>query len=73
MSDAKSLLPCVAKAAEIVGSLTKLAEKLGVSRPALYQWRKVPAERVIALETASGGKVTRHEIRPDLYPLETAA
>lgn len=29
--------------------------------------------RCAAIETATGGKVTRHELRPDLYPREQAA
>jgi len=34
--------------------------------------RPLPAKRVIAIERATGGKVTRYELRPDLYPLESA-
>jgi DNA-binding transcriptional regulator YdaS (Cro superfamily) len=30
----------------------------------------VPAERVLQVERLVGGKVTRHELRPDLYPVE---
>jgi len=30
----------------------------------------VPAEQVLAIESATGGQVTCHELRPDLYPLE---
>jgi len=32
---------------------------------------RVPAERVLPIEKVSG--VSRHELRPDLYPLEQAA
>lgn len=31
---------------------------------------RVPADMAIPVERATGGKVTRHELRPDLYPLE---
>jgi DNA-binding transcriptional regulator YdaS (Cro superfamily) len=34
---------------------------------------KVPAERVLLIEAATGGRVSRHELRPDLYPLEKIA
>jgi DNA-binding transcriptional regulator YdaS (Cro superfamily) len=30
--------------------------------------RKVPAEFVLAIERATGGRVTRHQLRPDIYP-----
>lgn len=37
----------------------------------ISQWEggkaKVPAERVSAIETATGGLVTRHDLRPDLF------
>ncbi len=40
----------------------------------VVHWRNrgVPAERVLEIEAATEGKVTRHELRPDLYPLEAA-
>jgi DNA-binding transcriptional regulator YdaS (Cro superfamily) len=47
----------------------ELARRLGVSPQAIDQWRrkgKVPAERVLALERATG--VSRSIFRPDLYP-----
>ncbi len=47
------------------GRLTKLAEALDVWPGAISQWDKVPAERVIAVEAATG--ISRHELRPDLY------
>lgn len=53
------------------GSLTKLAASLGITKSALSQWRRVPPMRVLAVETASG--VSRHELRPDIYPPAQAA
>lgn len=67
------LLDSVAAAAKCVGGVTRLAEKLGIKRPALYQWRRVPAERVLQIEHATAGQITRHQLRPDLYPEEAAA
>ena len=57
-------------AADAVGGVPTLAELLGVTRHAIYQWERVPAGRVIPIEAATGGKVTRHDLRPDLYPVE---
>jgi DNA-binding transcriptional regulator YdaS (Cro superfamily) len=73
MDDTGLKIEAVAKAAEIVGGATKLASVLGISRPAIYQWSRVPAERVLAIELATEGKVTRHDLRPDLYPEQIPA
>jgi DNA-binding transcriptional regulator YdaS (Cro superfamily) len=43
----------------------KLAKKLGISRQAIYQWEKVPAERVPEVARITG--VSRHILRRDLY------
>jgi DNA-binding transcriptional regulator YdaS (Cro superfamily) len=45
-----------------------LARRLGVSRPTLYNWDRVPAERVPDLVVAVDGAMTSHDVRPDLYP-----
>ena len=37
------------------------------------QGKKVPAEWCLPIEEATGGKITRHDLRPDLYPHEGAA
>ena len=47
---------------------SRLAKLIGVSRQSLYMWQRVPAERVIAVENATGGRIQRGHIRPDLYP-----
>lgn len=66
----------VEKAVEIVGSQSALAAMIGVRPQAVQQWVATgiaPVRRVIAIEQASGGKVSRHELRPDIYPEECAA
>lgn len=64
------------RAIEIAGSSAELARRCNVTRASLQGWKspgRVPAERVLAIEEAVDGKVTRHELRPDLYPQEQAA
>ncbi len=61
------------RAAEIVSSFGRLAKLVGITRQAISQWDKVPADRVLAVERATGGQVTRSELRPDLYPPQDAA
>lgn len=58
------------QAIEAVGGLAKLAEPLGISMQAISQWDEVPPLRVLAVERVSG--VSRHALRPDLYPPEVA-
>jgi len=53
------------------GGVSKLSDALGITGPAISQWDRVPANRVIAVERITG--VPRHELRPDLYPVESAA
>lgn len=55
------------------GGVRKLAERLGVTPQAVYKWRKtgIPAERVLDVERESG--VSRHELRPDIYPQDEVA
>lgn len=48
-----------------------LAKALGITHGAVNQWRRVPAERVIDVERATG--IPREKLRPDLYPSERAA
>jgi len=50
-----------------------LARALGIRAPSIYDWKVVPAERVLAVERATGRRVTRYELRPDIYPPEEAA
>lgn len=63
------------KAIAVVGSQSALARALVVSPQAVNQWlkSKVPAERVLEIEGATKGQVTRHDLRPDLYPNPTDA
>jgi DNA-binding transcriptional regulator YdaS (Cro superfamily) len=57
------------KAKTRIGGTTNLARALGGITPqAISQWRRVPAERVLAVERATG--ISRSDLRPDLYPRE---
>ncbi len=57
-------------AIEACGNAIQLARAIGVTPQAITFWKRrgrVPAERVIAVEAATGGRVTRDQLRPDLY------
>lgn len=58
---------------QAAGGLQPLAATLGVRYQAIQAWLKrgrVPAERVIAIERATG--VPRSTLRPDIYPEDRA-
>lgn len=48
-----------------VGGVSELARRLGISQPSVSNWNRVPAERVLDVEAATG--VERVVLRPDLY------
>lgn len=52
------------------GATVEIAAALGITSQAVTQWRRIPAERVLDVERITG--VPRHELRPDLYPVEAA-
>lgn len=55
----------VTLAIEAAGGVGPLARKLGISQPSVSGWTRIPAERVAAVEAATG--VARAELRPDLF------
>lgn len=61
------------KAVDVFGSQAALAAAIGKQQQHVQYWlkTKVPAEHVIPIERATGGKVSRHDLRPDLYPVES--
>lgn len=50
------------------GGVSALSRALGVAQPTVSNWRRIPSERVLAAEAATG--VARSVLRPDLYPDE---
>ena len=60
----------VTRAIQIVG-LYSLAKTCNVSYQAVLKWerKRIPAERVLAVERATGGRISRYELRPDIYPV----
>jgi TorA maturation chaperone TorD len=57
--------PGLQEAIRAVGGVTELARRIGISQPSVSNWSKVPAERVLQVENASG--IARTILRPDLY------
>jgi len=62
----------IESAVAIAGSQSELARRIGVRQGYVWKWLRsgrIPAERVIAVEAATG--ISRHELRPDIYPVES--
>jgi len=57
------------EAIKAAGSQLRLADEVGIASPSITGWierGKVPASRVLSVEKYTG--VSRHRLRPDLYP-----
>jgi len=52
-------------AVRAVGGVSELARRIGIAQPSVSNWDRVPAERVNAVEAATG--VARAVLRPDLF------
>jgi TorA maturation chaperone TorD len=57
--------PGLSEAIRAAGGVSELARQIGISQPSVSNWNRVPAERVVSVETATG--VDRAVLRPDLY------
>jgi DNA-binding transcriptional regulator YdaS (Cro superfamily) len=55
------------KAIQLAGGLTELANKISANPNQVSNWRArgVPIEKCFAIEKATGGGVTRKDLRPD--------
>lgn len=63
-------MSAIDRAITAVGGVSALAERVKVTPQAVINWRKrgVPAKRALAVEAATNGCVTRHELCPEMYP-----
>lgn len=64
-------LKALHRAIKTAGSMRKLGELIGCTTGQINMWKQrenVPSKYVLAIENATG--VSRHLLRPDLYPDE---
>jgi len=59
------------KAIDITGSQAALGQLIGSPQSTITTWlnrdKKVPAERCLAIQEATQGKVTVNDLRPDVF------
>jgi TorA maturation chaperone TorD len=59
------------RAIKAAGGVRALARALGISQPAVSSWKRVPPDRIAAVEAATG--VARADLRPDLFSRSVVA
>ncbi|WP_223998426.1 YdaS family helix-turn-helix protein [Aureimonas sp. SA4125] len=59
------------RAIQKAGGPSAVARSIAIKPQAVSQWTVCPTIRVLEVEAFSG--VSRHELRPDIYPSEAAA
>lgn len=65
----------IEQAVSIAGGQTALAKAISASHPNvkqqhIWKWlraKRVPGEYAVAIEDATGGKVSRYQLRPDVF------
>ncbi len=55
----------LSEAIRAAGGVAALARKLGIAQPSVYNWARIPADRLLAVEEAT--EVARETLRPDLF------
>ena len=63
--------PGLSEAIRAAGGVGELARQIGISQPSVSNWDRVPAERVVSVESVTG--IDRGVLRPDLYGGGTTA
>lgn len=63
-------IPALDQAIGLFPSQSDFAARIGIRCASVSGWRKrqkVPANRCLAIEEATAGKVTRYQLRPDVF------
>lgn len=62
--------PGLSEAIRAAGGVGELARQIGISQPSVSNWTRIPSDRVVAVEAATG--VDRAILRPDLFGAKSA-
>lgn len=55
------------EAVKMIGGNAAVARLFDITREAVGQWDRCPAERVLTLSDATAGKIAPWDLRPDIY------
>jgi len=58
--------PAISLIHNVRGTARRIAKACDISKEAVWNWKRVPAERVLVVSRVT--KIPRHLIRPDIYP-----
>lgn len=61
----------LSEAIDAAGGVGSLARQLGIAQPSVSNWNRIPSDRVLAVEAATG--INREVLRPDLYAAPAAS
>lgn len=65
------------RAVDLAGGQADLGKRIGVKQQNVWSWinrsGKAPAEYALAIERAVEGKITAHQLRPDVFAADVAA
>lgn len=67
LADRETMADQLQRAIDLIGSAAELARMLGIRRSAISPWERCPAEHVLELEYRTEGRVTRYQLRPDIF------
>ena len=62
--------PLVPVIIDMAGGPKALAAALGIHRQAFYGWKRIPVDHVLKIEKLVERRLTRYQMRPDIYPFK---
>lgn len=78
--ESKAVIAVLSAAVADLGGQAAVARLVGVAQPTVWRWvrqaKGLPGEHVLKVEKALqelGSTITRHDLRPDLYPRDDVA
>jgi len=64
-------MEAITEAVSLIGTQKKVADLVGVPPACVSQWcngiRKVPPRHCRVIECATNGRITRYDLRPDIF------
>ncbi|WP_411887381.1 YdaS family helix-turn-helix protein [Hydrocarboniphaga effusa] len=65
--DVKDIIDALGGPSKVAQHLKSKHRRGHISRAAVCQWNRIPAEHCMALSELSGDTITPHQMRPDIF------